>query len=79
MQTGVVMEIGEVIRKHESDLLQLPNVVSIGIGERNGREVIIVFVKKKKKESELKKEHIIPKNLDGYKTVVEREIIVGQT
>ncbi len=65
------------MRKYESFLKLLPNVTGVGIGEKNGSEVIIVFVRKKVPETELNPEDIVPRMLDGYSTNVETEIKVG--
>lgn len=45
------MSIKSVMRKYEELLLRLPNVTGVGIGEKAGKDVIIVFVKKKLPES----------------------------
>ena len=71
------MSIETVIRKYEEQLLRIPNVTGIGIGEKRGKEVIIVFVKKKISESALQPSEIIPKSLDRYETDVDEEIRVG--
>jgi len=71
------MSIESVMRKYEKQLMMLPNVTGVGIGEKNGKEVIIVFVKKKVSEVMLQPSEIIPKTLEGYETKVEEEIRVG--
>lgn len=65
------MKIESVRTKHEDHLMQLLNVTGVGIGEKNGREVIKVFVTHKVPESELQAEEIIPKMLEGFGTDVE--------
>lgn len=65
------VSIESVKRKYEVQLMRLPNVTSIGIGDREGSEVLKVFVTQKVPESELKPEEIVPKVLDGYDTDVE--------
>jgi len=67
----VNMSIKSVKRKYEDQLMGLPNVTGIGIGEREGREVLKVFVTQKVPESELKPTEIIPKVLDGYEVDVD--------
>lgn len=57
--------------------MRLPNVTGVGIGEKKGKEVIIVFVKGKVSEAALQPSEIIPKTLEGYETNVEEEIRVG--
>jgi hypothetical protein len=49
----------------------MPNVMGIGIGEREGKEIIKVFVIQKIPESALRPQEIIPKILEGYATDVE--------
>lgn len=71
------MTIEKVMRKYEKHLMKLPNVTGVGIGEKEGKEVIIVFVKKKLPESVLQPQDIIPKSLEGYETDVQVEIRVG--
>lgn len=65
------MSIQSVKRKFEDQLLRLPNVTGVGIGDRDGREVLKVFVSQKVPESDLKSNEIIPEVLDGYETDVE--------
>jgi hypothetical protein len=71
------MNIEAALKKHEAVLMRLPNVSGMGLGEKNGKEVIIVFVKKKAPESQLEKSDIIPKRIEGFKTDVRLEIKVG--
>jgi hypothetical protein len=67
----VNMNIEKVKRKYEDQLMGLPNVTGIGIGERAGREVLKVFVTQKVPESELKPNEIVPKVLGGYEVDVD--------
>ena len=71
------MSIESVMRKYEAQLIRLPNVTGIGIGEKKGKEVIIVFVRRKVSEAVLQPSEIIPKALEGYETNVEEEIRIG--
>ena len=71
------MSIESVMRKYEAQLIRLPNVTGVGIGEKKGKEVIIVFVRRKVSEAVLQPSEIIPKALEGYETNVEEEIRVG--
>jgi hypothetical protein len=66
-----IVSIQSVKRKFEDQLLRLPNVTGVGIGDREGREVLKVFVSQKVPESDLKSNEIIPEVLDGYETDVE--------
>ncbi len=71
------MGIESVMRKYETQLMRFPNVSRVGIGEKKGKEVIIVFVKRKVSEADLQFSEIIPKTLEGYHIDVEEEIRVG--
>jgi hypothetical protein len=71
------MSIESVMRKYEVQLMRLPNVTGVGIGEKKGKEVIIVFVRRKVSEAVLQPSEIIPKALEGYETNVEEEIRIG--
>lgn len=71
------MTIEEVTKKHEKHLLGLPNVTGIGIGEKDGHPVVLVFVRKKLPESALAAGDIVPKTLEGYETDVQPEIRIG--
>jgi hypothetical protein len=63
--------IQEAKDRHEAELLGLPNVTGIGIGERRGRPVIKVFVTQKVPESALGPNELVPEQLDGYDVDVE--------
>lgn len=65
------MTIEGAKRKYEEQLMRLPNVTGIGIGEKAGRQVMKVFVTHKVPESALRPEEIIPKTLEGVETDVE--------
>ncbi len=65
------MSIKTVMKKHEEQLLRLPNVTGVGIGRKNGKDVIIVYVTHKVPESSLRPEEIISKTIEGYEVDVE--------
>lgn len=65
------MNIEAVLRKHEDSLLAYPNVNAVGIGERAGQPVIKIMVSKKVPESELQRDQVLPKELEGYAIDVE--------
>ena len=65
------MNIQEVMKRNEDSLMKLPNVVGVGIGERQGEQIIKVLVKQKMPESSLPPEQIVPKRLEEYRTDVE--------
>jgi len=70
---GVRMDITEVMRRHEEQILRLPNVTGIGIGEKDSQPVIKIFVSVMPSEVELSQ---VPRVLDGYPTDVEEIGIV---
>ncbi len=67
------MAIEAAKMKHEEQLMRLPNVTGVGIGEKEGKAVIVVFVTQKVPESTLQPQEVIPKRLGEYETDV-REI-----
>jgi hypothetical protein len=67
----VEIEIAEAKTRHEDELLALPNVTGVGVGERAGRPVIKVFVTEKVPESTLAPEERVPASLDGFEVDVE--------
>lgn len=73
------MTIEEAIKKHQKYLLGLPNVTGVGIGEKDGTPVILVFVRQKLPESALRSQEIVPRKLEGYETDVRLEIRVGSS
>ena len=67
------MTIEAAKMKHESQLMRLPNVTGAGIGEKDGKAVIVVFVTQKVPASALQPQEVVPKWLEEYETDV-REI-----
>lgn len=65
------MDIKSVKMKYEQILMNLPNVMGVGIGEKGGKQVIKVFVRHKLPESALRQEDLIPKALEGYEVDVD--------
>jgi len=63
--------IVEAKARHEADLLALPNVTGVGIGERDGKPVIQVLVTEKVPETDLAPEERVPASLDGFGVDVE--------
>lgn len=76
MKGGEQVSIESVMAEHEDHILGLPNVVGIGIGERDGEPVIKVFVSTKVPESALQPEDTVPKSLGDWATDVEEIGIV---
>ncbi len=74
------MTIEAVQKKYEAQLMGLPNVQGVGIGEKEGRAVIKVLVTHKVSESALQPQEIVPKRLEHYETDVEETgVITAQT
>ncbi len=65
------MTIEDVRRARERELLDKPNVTGVGIGKKDDRDIIKVFVTHKVPELELRLEEVVPKSLDGYEIDVE--------
>jgi hypothetical protein len=65
------ISIEEAKSRHEAELLGLPNVIGVGIGERAGKPVIKVFVTEKVPGSQLAPEERVPSSLDGHEIDVE--------
>ena len=65
------MSIFRVMQKYEEQLLRLPNVTGVGIGERAGKKIIKVFVTHKVPESDLQPQEVIPEKLEDYATDIE--------
>ncbi len=63
--------IAKVKARHERELLALPNVNGVGIGERGGKPVIKVFVTEQVPESTLAAHERVPVSLEGYEVDVE--------
>lgn len=66
-QQATKLKIEDVQRRHEQQLMAIPGVTAIGIGEENGQPVIKVFVKQRTEE--LNKQ--LPQQLEGFKVKVE--------
>lgn len=65
------MDIEAARRKYESELMQLPNVTGVGIGEKAGKKVVKVFVTLKVPRSSLRPEEVVPERVDEWDTDVE--------
>jgi hypothetical protein len=64
-------EMDEILRRHAESLMALPNVVSVGIGERHGHATIVVGVTEKVPSAELAPEERIPETLEGHEVDVQ--------
>ncbi|MGE0882241.1 MAG: hypothetical protein AB7P14_01735 [Blastocatellales bacterium] len=65
------MNIDRVKQLHEDKLMELPNVIGVGIGEKDGHPIIKVFVTRKVEISSLKQGEVVPKRLSGFDVEVE--------
>ena len=66
--------------QYEKELMELPNVTGVGIGDKAGKKVIKVFVTHKVTESALQPQEVVPKTLERYETDVEEiGILTAQT
>jgi hypothetical protein len=65
------MDLETAKRKHEEQLMKLPNVMGVSIGEKGAKKVIKVYVTRKLPESSLRSEEIIPETLEGFEVDVE--------
>jgi hypothetical protein len=63
--------ISDAKAHHEGELLALPNVTGVGIGERAGKPVIKVYVSRKVPESMLSPDDRVPASLEGFEVDVE--------
>lgn len=57
--------------------MELPNVTGVGIGEKDGKQVIVVFVTHKVPETELQAQQVVPKMLDEYETDVQEMGVIS--
>ena len=65
------MNEAAAIRQAEGELMSKPNVTGVGIGKRDGKPVIKVFVTRKLPKSDLQASEIVPEKIAGYPTDVE--------
>jgi hypothetical protein len=64
-------DIDDVLQRHAASLMALPNVVSVGVGERDGRPAIVVGVTEQVPSEELAPEERIPDELEGHEVDVQ--------
>jgi hypothetical protein len=64
-------KVNTVKQDYEEQLMRLPNVTGVGIGEKQGKAVIKVFVTQKIPQSDLQPQEIVPKSIEGCETDVE--------
>jgi hypothetical protein len=71
------MKIVSALKKNRKKLMRLPSVASVGVGQKNGKDVILVFVTRAAPEAAARDADEIPHILDGYEVDVREEIRVG--
>ena len=71
------MTIKSVLRRNQKKLLRLPNVASVGIGQKNGKDVILIFVQRGGAQVTARGTDEIPHTVDGYEVDIHEEIKVG--
>lgn len=65
------------MEKYQTEIMELENVVALGIGEKQrakqslNRLCIKVYVSQKVPEDQLSPDQVIPKSLNGFETDVE--------
>jgi len=70
-------EILEVKERHEDELLELENCISVGVGKKEvggmetDEDAVIVGVKEKVPKEELDDDQIVPPEIEGHKTDVQ--------
>lgn len=61
------MKIEDVQQRHEQQLMAIPGVTAIGIGEQHGQPVIVIMVNQRTEELNQK----LPRQLEGFGVKVE--------
>jgi hypothetical protein len=67
------MGVQRALKKHQRKLAAISNVTGLGIGEKDGKQVILIFIKK----GTVIPTNKIPKKIEGYETEIREEIKVG--
>ena len=71
------MDIKEVKKRHAGELMALPNVTAVGVGEREGTPVIKVFVVRKLPLETLAEVERVPREVEGVPCDVEEMGVVS--
>jgi hypothetical protein len=64
-------EIDDVLQRHAASLMALPNVVSVGIGQRDDHPTIVVGVTEQVPSESLAPEERVPETLEGHEVDVQ--------
>lgn len=59
------MSIKDVLRRHEDSLMALPGVQAVGVGRKDAKDVITVFVES------MSQRQGIPSSLEGYEVDIQ--------
>ena len=65
------MDVRAVKKKYTGELMALPNVTGVGIGQKDGAQVIKVFVVRKVPLDALSASERVPEKLEGVPCEVE--------
>jgi hypothetical protein len=65
------MKIEQVVALHEEELMRIPGVNGVGIGERQGKPVILVMLDRPASDVTTR----IPSHLDGFPVEIE---VIGE-
>ena len=65
---GILMTIEQVFDRHHDRLMAVPGVTGLGIGDKGGKQVILVMVEQLTPDLKAR----IPRALEGYPVVVEQ-------
>ena len=68
--------VQSTLQAHRNELMRLPNVVGVGVGERAGETVIKVLVSRKVSSAELAPDEHVPQTLQGFRCDVEEVGVV---
>ncbi len=78
-------ELRAIKRKHIDRLLAWPNVTAVDInyktvcGQKTDKLCLVIWVKKKKPESEIPPNEVLPKEIDGFAVdIFEGEAMLGE-
>jgi hypothetical protein len=72
------MAIENVLRRHETALMRLPHVVSVGLGENErGEEAILIFLDRDPGALDREEGRCYPAALEGFPVQLRKVLRVG--
>jgi hypothetical protein len=71
------MTVVSALKKNRKKLLRLPDVTGVGVGQKNGKDVIVVFVKRGGPGPVARATEKIPQTVEGYEVDIHEEIRIG--